>query len=437
MTGHTRDTTEATGGATEITDVTAWEVLDSRGNPTVRAEVEAGGATGRFTVPAGASTGEHEAVERRDGGERYGGMGVRDAVESVNEDLAPLVVGRDPTDQSAIDAAMTEFDGTASLSAVGANAILAVSGAVVHAASATAGRPLHAHLAATRGIERSLPLPMVNVISGGLHAEGGIEVQDFLVVPTGAETYEEALETAWDVRRAVRDRIVADGHHPLVADEGGFAPPFSAVRDAFELLESGIEAAEYAPGDDAAVAVDVAASHFYDPATETYAIESVDRTLDREGMTDLVAEWVADYPVVSVEDPLAEGDWDGWVRLADRLSDGVQLLGDDLLATDADRLARAVDRGAASAVLVKPNQAGTMTRAFDVVAAATDAGFAPVVSARSGETCDATIADLAVGLGAGQIKIGSLARSERLAKYNRLLEIERRADLPLARPFDE
>ncbi|WP_436924004.1 phosphopyruvate hydratase [Halosimplex amylolyticum] len=422
---------------TEITDVTAWEVLDSRGNPTVRAAVEAADATGTFTVPAGASTGRFEAVEIRDGGERYGGMGVQSAVERVNTELAELVTGRDVTDQAAVDAAMTAYDGTETLESVGANAILAVSGAVTRAASDLAGRPLHDHLAATEGVEQSMPLPMVNVISGGLHAEGGIEIQDFLVVPTGADSYTDALEIAWDVRRAVRDSIVADGHRPLVADEGGFAPPLSHVDDAFDLLVEAIETAGYVPGDDAALAVDVAATHFYDADEETYGIESIDRTLDREGMISLVAEWVESYPLVSVEDPLAEDDWEGWVSLTDRLPDEVQLLGDDLLVTNADRLARAVERDAASAVLVKPNQAGTMTRATSVVADAKRAGVAPVVSARSGETCDATIADLAVGLDAGQIKIGSLARSERLAKYNRLLEIDRRTDLELADPFAE
>lgn len=422
---------------TEITDVTAWEVLDSRGNPTVRAAVEAADATGTFTVPAGASTGRFEAVELRDGGERYGGMGVQSAIEHVNTELAPLATGRDVTDQAAVDAAMRAHDGTETLESVGANAILAVSGAVIHAASDLAGRPLHDHLAATEGVEQSMPLPMVNVISGGLHAEGGIEIQDFLVIPTGADSYRDALETAWDVRRAVRDSVVADGHRPLVADEGGFAPPLSHVDDAFDLLVAAIETAGYVPGADVALGVDVAATHFYDAEEETYEIESIDRTLDREGMISLVAEWVESYPLVSVEDPLAEDDWEGWVRLADRLPDRVQLLGDDLIVTNADRLARAVERGAASAVLVKPNQAGTMTRATSVVADATRAGLAPVVSARSGETCDVTVADLAVGLDAGQIKIGSLARSERLAKYNRLLEIERGTDLYLADPFAE
>ena len=419
----------------EITDVTAWEVLDSRGNPTVRARVDTRSSSGTFTVPAGASTGEHEAAERRDGGDRYGGMGVADAVGAVNDELAEVVVGRDATDQEAVDGAMVSYDGTDALESVGANAVLAVSGAAAHAASSVAGEPLHRYVAEGRGYEGSLPTPMVNVVSGGLHAEGGIEIQDVLAVPRGATTYSEALETAWDVRRAVRSLVVEAGHRPLVADEGGFAPPMTGIGEAFELVVDGIERAGYVPGDDVALAVDVAASHFYDAEADAYRLESVDRTLDREELRSLVVEWTESYPLISIEDPLAEDDWEGWARLAERLPDDVQLLGDDLLATNRDRLARATEDGAASAVLVKPNQAGTLTRAMDVVADAKAAGVASVVSARSGETCDTTIADLAVGLDAGQIKIGSLARSERLAKYNRLLEIERTTDLRLRNPF--
>ncbi|QLG28799.1 phosphopyruvate hydratase [Halorarum halophilum] len=419
----------------EITDVTAWEVLDSRGNPTVRARVDAKSGSGTFTVPAGASTGEHEVVERRDGGGRYGGQGVTDAVAAANDELAEVVVGRDATDQEAIDAAMVAYDGTDALAAVGANAVLAVSGAVAHAASSVAGKSLHRYIADSRGSEGSMPTPMVNVVSGGLHAEGGIEIQDVLAVPRGATTYSEALETAWDVRRAVRSLVVEAGHRPLVADEGGFAPPMAGIGEAFELVVDGIERAGYVPGDDVALAVDVAASHFYDADADTYRLESVGRTLDRGKLISLVVEWTESYPLISIEDPLAEDDWRGWARLADRLPADVQLLGDDLLVTNRDRLARATEDDVVSAVLVKPNQAGTMTRAMDVVADAKAADVAPVVSARSGETCDTTIADLAVGLDAGQIKIGSLARSERLAKYNRLLEIERTTDRRLRNPF--
>jgi len=419
----------------EITDVTAWEVLDSRGHPTVRCEVTTPEGSGRFTVPAGASTGRFEAVERRDGGDRYDGLGVTEAVSAVEGTLADAVVGRDVTDQAVTDAALERADGTDRFAVVGANAALAVSGAVLHAASAATGRPLYRHLAENHGVEPSVPTPMVNVISGGLHARGGIEIQDFMAVPTRADSCADALETAWEVRDAVRARMLENGHQPLVAAEGGFAPPMDAVDEAFDLLVDGIERAGYDPGREVGVAVDIAASHFYDADAGTYRLESVDRTLTREEMIRTVIDWTTSYPVVSIEDPLAEDDWEGWERLADRTDEDVQLLGDDLLVTSSDRLSRAIDRDLATAVLVKPNQAGTITRALNVVADARESGMESVVSARSGETCDATIADLAVGLDAGQIKVGSLARSERLAKYNRLLGIERTADLDLRRPL--
>ena len=406
---------------TTIDTVDAWEVLDSRGDPTVRVRVDAGTASGTFTVPSGASTGSFEAVERRDGGDRFAGRGVREAVRAVREEFAPVVEGRDVTAQASIDAELVAVDGTADLSRLGANATLGVSGAVAHAAAAARGEPLYVSLAS--GEPGRLPLPMVNLVSGGLHAEGGVEVQDFLAVPIGAGSYPEALEMIWDVRQALRDRIVAAGDRPLVADEGGFAPPLDGIDDAFELLLAAIDDAGYSPGGEVALAVDVAATHF--SRDGRYVIDRLDRQLDADGMIDLVADWVETYPIVSIEDPLAEDDWDAWVRLTDRLGADVQVLGDDLLVTDVDRVERAIDAAAANAALVKPNQAGTLTRSIEVVERARSAGWATVVSARSGETCDTTIADLAVALDAGQIKIGSLARSERLAKYNRLLEIDR------------
>jgi enolase len=427
-----------------VEGVDAWEVLDSRGDPTVRVAVEIrsdGNRTGRgvFTVPSGASTGTHEAVERRDGGDRYGGRGVRGAVEAVREELAPVAVGRDAADQRGLDAALVDRDGTDDLSRLGANAVLGVSGAVARAAAAARDVPPYVHLADLAGRDPGrLPLPTVNALSGGLHATGGIEIQDFLLVPVGAESYPEALETVHAVRRALRERIVADGGRPLVADEGGFAPPVASIDEAFSLLESAVLDAGHEPSrEDVAFAVDVAATHFYDADAERYRLESLDRELDREGMLDLVTGWTERYPVVSVEDPLAEDDWTGVAALRERLADvgiqhqdrrRVQVVGDDLLATNRERVERAVDEGAATAVLVKPNQAGTLTRTLDVVERAREAGLATVVSARSGETCDTTIADLAVGLDAGSIKIGSLARSERLAKYNRLLGIHRTAE---------
>lgn len=404
-----------------IVDVDAWEVLDSRGEPTVRVAVETEDARGVFTVPAGASTGSHEAVERRDGDERYDGRGVRGAVSAIRAELAPIAVGRDVTDQTRIDTILAERDGTDDLSRLGANAVLGVSGAVARAASAVCDEPLYESLAT--GDPGRLPLPMINVLSGGLHAAGGIEIQDFLVVPVGADTYSDALETAWNVRRAVRGRIAERGYRPLVADEGGFSPPLETIDDAFDLLVAGIHDASHEPSrEDVAIAVDVAATHFYDRGRDEYRLDSVGRALDRAGMIDLIAGWAEAYPLVSVEDPLVEDDWEGWARLVRRL-DGVKVVGDDLLVTDADRLQCAIDTGAANAVLVKPNQAGTITRTIEVIETARDAGIAPVVSARSGETCDTTIADLAVAFDADRIKIGSLARSERLAKYNRLLEI--------------
>lgn len=424
-----------------IVDVDAWEVLDSRGDPTVRVRIEtAGGARGDFTVPSGASTGEHEAVERRDGGQRYGGKGVREAVDAVRTELAPVVEGRPVTAQGAVDEALVERDGTADLSTLGANAVLGLSGAVLHAAAASRDVQLYEHVGHLANLdERSVPLPMVNVLSGGHHAAGGIEVQDYLVIPEGADTYPEAIETVHDVRSAVRDRLVARGERPLVADEGGFAPALASVEAGFDLLDAAVRDAGYTPGESVTFAVDVAATHFYDPASETYELASLGRELDREGMVDLVVDLCTRYPIRSVEDPLGEDDWDGWALLAERLPGDVQLLGDDLLATNAARLDRAIEASAVTAALVKPNQAGTVTRTLDVLERARAAGVATVVSARSGETCDSTIADLAVGTDAGQLKVGSLARSERLAKYNRLLDVVHRSEreLELATPFEQ
>jgi enolase len=449
---------------TRIDAVRALEVLDSRGDPTVRVAVESDGHVGRFTVPSGASTGAHEAHERRDGGDRYRGRGVREAVAAVEGEIADAVVGRDVSDQRGLDEALCDLDGTDDLGRLGANAVLGVSGAALHAASRVAGRPLYEHVAAelagsggTAGADAdagdddadagdgtdaatpgasggpgSIPLPMVNVLSGGQHAHGGLEIQDVLVVPVAAADYASALEAVWAVRQSVRDLIVDRGERPLVADEGGFSPSLPDATAAFELVREGIEAAGFAPGREVALAVDVAATEFYDAARGRYDLDGGDDALDAAGMVERVLGWVERYPVVSIEDPLAEDDWAAWRDLLDRAPPDLQVLGDDLLVTNGTRVERAIERGAANAVLVKPNQAGTVTRAVDAVATARRSGLNTVVSARSGETCDATIADLAVGLDAGWIKIGSLARSERLAKYNRLLEIDAETDLPLA-----
>lgn len=406
-----------------ITSVEAWEVLDSRGNPTVRVAVETAAARGVFTVPAGASTGTFEAVELRDGGERYGGMGVTAAVRNINKTIGPLIIGHDVHAQREIDKTLVKLDGTDSLACLGANAILGVSGAVVHAASKDAGVPLYEYLVPDD--LGGMPLPMVNILSGGLHAQGGIEIQDFLVIPIGAETYSEALEMVWSVRQSVRDCIIKRGDRPLVADEGGFSPSFDGISEAFDLLVEGIRNAGYIPSQhEVAIGVDVAATHFYDSETDKYILESASQSLNNAEMIDLVVEWTDSYPILSVEDPLVEDDWEAWATLSERLNSDIQLLGDDLLVTDQERLARAKDTGAANAVLVKPNQTGTISRTIDTIEMACSNGISPVVSARSGETCDSTIADLTVAFNAGQIKIGSLCRSERLAKYNRLLQIE-------------
>jgi enolase len=416
-----------------ITGVDAWEVLDSRGSPTVRVSISVKRGRGVFTVPAGASTGTHEATEHRDGDKRYGGNGVTKVVEAIQEDLGPTVIGIDASDQRIVDATLVECDGTESLSNLGANAVLGVSGAVAHAVADARNEPLYRTL--TNDDSVLIPRPMVNMLSGGLHARGGIEIQDFLVIPMGAETYPEALETVWSVRDAVRERIESEGERPLVADEGGYAPPLNDIDSAFELLESCVHEAGHKPSrSDIAFAVDVAAAHFYketNGASGSYVLSSLDRTLDREEMISLVVDWTDHYPVISIEDPLAEDDWTGWRQLAGEL-DGTQLLGDDLLVTDSTRIERAAESGVANAVLIKPNQAGTVTRTLEAIETARDAGFATVISARSGETCDITIADLAVGVNAGQMKIGSLARSERLSKYNRLLGIDRELAAPLS-----
>jgi enolase len=416
-----------------IDDVEAWEVLDSRGDPTVRVAVTSGSDRAVFTVPAGASTGTHEAHELRDGDDRFDGRGVRRAVENVTDELAPAVRGHDVTDQRGVDEVLAEADGTASLERLGANAVLGVSGAVLRAGAAVTDQPLYEYVA--DGREPTMPCPMVNLFSGGLHARGGFELQDVLLVPLGAPDVGSAIERVWDVRRVARDALLDADEQPLVADEGGFAPPVTSIDEALAHAVECVEAAGYDPGADVALALDVAALHFYEPARDVYVLDGGETELDPAEMRARVSEWVSEYPVVSVEDPLAEDEWEEWARLAADLPDGVQLLGDDLIATNRERLVRARDEGAANAVLVKPNQAGTMTRALDVVETAQESGFAPVVSARSGETSDETIADVAVGRGAGQIKIGSLARSERLSKYNRLLGIERRSEFRLASPF--
>jgi enolase len=379
-----------------------------------------GGGCGVAAVPSGASRGNHEAVELRDGGERYGGLGVRSAVSNLERVLAPAVLGLDALDQRSVDAALVGCDDTEQLARVGANAVLAVSIASLIAAADAERLPLHALFAAGR--PPRLPLPMVNVLSGGAHAGGLVDVQDFLVVPMGAGTFAEAIEWAHRVRAgtaavATDERMNA----ALVADEGGLAFPLPSNRSALELLARGIERSGLTLGEDCGIAVDVAATQLFDG--RAYRLATERRVLRAAELVDELESWRSDFPIVSIEDPLADDDWDGWRLAGERLGD-VQLVADDLFATSAGRLQRGISQGIANAVLVKPNQAGTVSRAADVVALARRAGYAIIVSARSGDTEDSWLADLAVGWSADQIKVGSTMRSERTAKWNRLLDLE-------------
>lgn len=409
--------------AVRIRDVRALQILDSRGNPTLEAEVAlTDGTVASAQVPSGASAGSHEAAELRDGpGGGYDGMAVGIAVGNVNGPLAEALRGRDAADQAGADRLMIELDGTPGKSRLGANAILGASCALARAAAASRGVPLWRSLAGGR--RPKIPLPMVNIVSGGLHAGRGVEMQDFLAVPRGCATFAAALEAAAAVHRSMRTILAEAGREPGgVADEGGWGPRLDSNEQALEYLVRAIEAAGYAPGRQVAIAIDAAATHFFRDGR--YRLASEGRSLDRDGMISLYARWVDAYPIASIEDPLAEDDWEGWRQAQAALGSRCALIGDDLLVTDPARLERAVAGQAAGAVLVKMNQVGTLTETLAVVDRAAEAGFGAVVSARSGETEDSFLADLAVASGAGHIKVGSMQRSERLAKYNRLLRIE-------------
>lgn len=410
--------------ATAVASLFAWEALDSRGTPTVACEVRLeGGARGTATVPSGASTGAHEARERRDGGERYGGRGVRAAVEAVGNEIAPALLGFDASDQRELDRALRELDGTSELCRLGANAVLAVSIAAALAVAEAEGVPLWRRLSDTPS--PLLPLPMVNVLSGGAHARGvGIDMQDVLVVPVGASCFAEAIEWCWRTRRATAELALERGYPAaLVADEGGLGLPLRSNRAGIELVAAGIERARLALGEEAAIAIDVAASQLH-ASNGLYRLASEGRTLDAAELVDELEAWCSAVPIVSLEDPLAEDDWDGWQEATRRLGRRIQLLGDDLFVTKIDRLERGLETGVANAILVKPNQCGTLSDAERALIRAREAGYATVVSARSGDTEDAWLADLAVGWASGQIKVGSTTRSERTAKWNRLLRIE-------------
>jgi enolase len=383
------------------------------------------GARGRAIVPAGASTGRHEAVELRDGDpDRFGGKGVRRAVAHVREQIAPRLLGLPVSDQTRIDRTLCELDGTPNKSRLGANAILGVSLACAHATAAARNLPLWRYLAASEGHEPRLPLPMVNLISGGLHAGGNLDFQDFLLLPVGARSYSEALEMAVKVYRALSAVLARHGFEGvLVGDEGGYGPRLHSNEQAVQLIVEAIRRAGLVAGKDAALALDVASTHFY--RGDCYHLHAIaGASLTAEEMAGMLRRWVEEYPILSIEDGMAEDDWDGWRLLTAELGQRVQLIGDDLFVTNPERLRRGIAAGVANSVLVKVNQIGTLTETLEVIALARAVGYRPVISARSGETEDSTIADLAVATGAGQIKIGSVARSERLAKYNQLLRIE-------------
>jgi enolase len=415
----------------EIASIHARQILDSRGNPTV--EVEVGldsGALGRAAVPSGASTGEHEATELRDGGDAWGGMGVTKAVANVNDAIAKALVGARATDQSAIDRTLIELDGTPNKSRLGANAIIGVSLACARAAAAEAGQPLYRYLGGENA--HLLPVPMLNVLNGGAHADNKVDFQEFMVVPVGTPSFSEALRLGAEVFHALKRTLHDRGLSTAVGDEGGFAPDLDSNEAALEALVAGIEVAGHRPGNDVLIALDPATSELH--RDSAYVLEHEGRTLSSEEMVSYWEEIAGRYPVVSIEDGMDEEDWDGWRLLTDRLGERVQLVGDDLFVTSPERLRRGISEGVANSILVKVNQIGTLTETLDAVSVAHDAGYTAVISHRSGETEDTTIADLAVATGAGQIKTGAPSRSDRVAKYNRLLRIEeelgRRATYP-------
>ena len=413
-----------------IEQVGAREILDSRGNPTIEVELAlTDGTLARAAVPSGASTGEHEAVELRDGGSRYGGKGVEKAVNAVLDEIAPAVIGISADEQRLVDQALLDLDGTPDKSRLGANAILGVSLAVAKAAAESAGLPLFRYLGGPNA--HILPVPMLNILNGGAHADTGVDVQEFMIAPIGAPSFSEALRWGAEVYHALKSVLKKQGLSTGLGDEGGFAPDVAGTKAALDLILSAIESAGYKPGSDVALALDAAATEFFSargagPATSGrdigYAFEN--ETRNAAQMTEFYAGLLDTYPLVSIEDPLSEDDWDGWVALTKAIGDRVQVVGDDLFVTNPERLEEGIEKGAGNALLVKVNQIGTLTETLDAVALAHNSGYRTMMSHRSGETEDTTIADLVVAVGSGQIKSGAPARSERVAKYNQLLRIE-------------
>ncbi len=409
-----------------IKKVYAREVIDSRGNPTIEVEVLTEcGAFGRAMVPSGASTGEREALELRDGDKsRFMGKGVLKAVSNVNDIIAETVIGMDATDQNAVDKAMLNLDGTDFKSKLGANAILGVSMAVAHAAADYYGMPLYKYFGGFNG--KTLPVPMMNVINGGSHADSTVDFQEFMIMPVGAKNIKEALRMGAETFHTLRSVLKKKGYNTNVGDEGGFAPSCNdGNEEPLTLIVEAIKAAGYTPGEDICIALDVAASEFHDKESGMYDLKKSGQGIkSTEEMIEMYASWCEKYPIVSIEDGLGESDWDGWKKLTDRLGEKIQLVGDDLFVTNPKILKEGIEKGIANSILIKVNQIGTLTETFDAIEMAKKAGYTCVVSHRSGETEDATIADIAVGLNAGQIKTGSMSRTDRIAKYNQLLRIE-------------
>lgn len=406
-----------------ISDIQAREILDSRGNPTVEADVFcSNGVMGRAAVPSGASTGEHEAVELRDGDtDRYGGKGVQQAVQNVEEQIGPALRGRDVFDQIGTDATMIELDGTANKSSLGANAILAVSLAAARAAAQSVNMPLYRYLGGP--LSRVMPVPMMNILNGGAHATNTVDFQEFMIVPIGAETFAEALAMGTEVFHALKKVLVKRKLATGVGDEGGFAPDLRDDEEAIKVILEAIDAAGYAAGKEIALALDVAASELYTDGVYSFKKSGAGKR-DAAGMVELYREWIDRYPIVSIEDGLAEDDWEGWATLTSAIGDRCQLVGDDLFVTNTERLARGIENGVGNAILIKLNQIGTLSETLEAIDMARAAGFLSIISHRSGETEDTFIADLAVATGAGQIKTGSACRTDRVAKYNQLLRIE-------------
>ncbi|MEL6791433.1 MAG: phosphopyruvate hydratase [Pseudomonadota bacterium] len=404
-----------------ITEIIGREILDSRGNPTVEVEVALeDGAMGRAGVPSGASTGAHEAHELRDGGERFGGKGVQQAVDAVNGELFEALSGMDAMEQAYLDQAMIDLDDTPNKSRLGANAILGVSMAIAKAAAQSAGLPLYRYVGGAHA--HTLPVPMMNIINGGAHADNPIDIQEFMIMPVGLPTFSEALRAGAEIFQVLKKELAASGHNTNVGDEGGFAPGLSSAREALDFIMAATEKAGYAPGEDVAIALDAASTEFYRDGT--YHLDGEGKKLDATAMAEYLASLVNDYPIVSIEDGMAEDDWDGWHTLTAMIGERCQLVGDDLFVTNQARLKSGIEKECANSILIKVNQIGTLTETLGAVAMAHRNSYTAVMSHRSGETEDTTIADLAVATNCGQIKTGSLARSDRLAKYNQLLRIE-------------